>query len=282
MNFTPEIKNFIKNTLIFTLTLALLINIFWDSLMVFLGFSAKAHNEKSFSNANIAYVGTTATALSLRIGGINNRLPNGIIDTTVDTISIAEVLGNTAIGQERLISSNMLAISSYAGILKTDIIHLLESANNRTAALDAHISLLKSYFLKTEDRLGIIRDQKNDLNALLSQAKSEQKTAKNLLQESYKQMQYSGVDGAISQYLLGKNLESRARIYLIYLDRFEKSYRALQNKNKKVLDAIINNREAIINKSIVVIPSTGTDIIKELGLIQSEADYKAQKALDEQ
>ena len=41
----------------------------------------------------------------------------------------------------------------------------------------------------------------------------------------------------------------------------------------------MNNREGIIRKSMVVIPDTGTDIIKELGLIQSEADYKAKQAL---
>lgn len=93
-------------------------------------------------------------------------------------------------------------------------------------------------------------------------------------------MKYSGVDKAIEGYLHAKNLESRARIYMIYLDRFEKSYLALQNKNRKVLDAIINNREAIIKKSLIVIPDTGTDIIKELGLIETEAENKAKKALE--
>ena len=91
--------------------------------------------------------------------------------------------------------------------------------------------------------------------------------------------EYSGVNSAINDYLDAKNLDSRMKIYAIYLDRFEKSYLALQNKNRKSLDALMNNREGIIRKSMVVIPDTGTDIIKELGLIQSEADYKAKQAL---
>lgn len=76
-----------------------------------------------------------------------------------------------------------------------------------------------------------------------------------------------------------KNVSSRAKIYLIYLERFERSYQLLQNRNKKVLDALINNRNPLIQGTVIVIPDSGIDIIKELGLIQSEADYKAQQLL---
>ncbi len=174
----------------------------------------------------------------------------------------------------------MTAITTYANILRTDIIEMLDSSNNRINALDNHISLLKSYYLKTQDRLAIIAEQKRELNDLANQTSNSQTLAKTTLQNSYNQLDYTGVDSAINDYLTAKNINSRIKIYAIYLDRFEKSYIALQNKNKKILDAIINNRDGIIKQSVVVIPDTGTDIIKELGLIQSEADYKAKQALE--
>ena len=280
MAFTPEIKNFIKNTIIFTLIFAVVIHFSWEYFSSLSGSSAQAHNNANFENANISYVGNSATALSLRIGGIipqkNTNLSNNSVD---NTISIAEVLNNPVAGQEKLIASNMTAITAYANILKTDIVAMLDTAANRQASLDNHISLLKSYYLKTQERLNIIGEQKTEVQSLLANATNAQNTAKNTLQNSYNVFEYSGVNSAINDYLDAKNLDSRMKIYAIYLDRFEKSYLALQNKNRKILDALMNNREGIIRKSMVVIPDTGTDIIKELGLIQSEADYKAKQAL---
>lgn len=280
MAFTPEIKNFIKNTVIFTLIFAVVIHFSWEYFSSLSGSSAQAHNNANFENANISYVGNSATALSLRIGGIipqkNTNLSNNSVD---NIISIAEVLNNPVAGQEKLIASNMTAITAYANILKTNIVAMLDTAANRQASLDNHISLLKSYYLKTQERLNIIGEQKNEVQSLLTNATNAQNTAKNTLQNSYNVFEYSGVNSAINDYLDAKNLDSRMKIYAIYLDRFEKSYLALQNKNRKILDALMNNREGIIRKSMVVIPDTGTDIIKELGLIQSEADYKAKQAL---
>lgn len=280
MAFTPEIKNFIKNTIIFMLIFAVVIHFSWEYFSSLSGSSAQAHNNANFENANISYVGNSATALSLRIGGIipqkNTNLSNNSVD---NIISIAEVLNNPVAGQEKLIASNMTAITAYANILKTDIVAMLDTAANRQASLDNHISLLKSYYLKTQERLNIIGEQKAEVQSLLANATNAQNTAKNTLQNSYNVFEYSGVNSAINDYLDAKNLDSRMKIYAIYLDRFEKSYLALQNKNRKILDALMNNREGIIRKSMVVIPDTGTDIIKELGLIQSEADYKAKQAL---
>jgi hypothetical protein len=280
MAFTPEIKNFIKNTIIFTLIFAVVIHFSWEYFSSLSDSSAQAHNNANFENANISYVGNSATALSLRIGGIipqkNTNLSNNSVD---NIISIAEVLNNPVAGQEKLIASNMTAITAYANILKTDIVAMLDTAANRQASLDNHISLLKSYYLKTQERLNIIGEQKTEVQSLLTNATNAQNTAKNTLQNSYNVFEYSGVNSAINDYLDAKNLDSRMKIYAIYLDRFEKSYLALQNKNRKILDALMNNREGIIRKSMVVIPDTGTDIIKELGLIQSEADYKAKQAL---
>ena len=71
-----------------------------------------------------------------------------------------------------------------------------------------------------------------------------------------------------------KNQENRARVYLTYLERFQKGYGILQGQNRKVLDTLINNREALIKRSIVVIPDSGSDLLKQLGLITTEALYK--------
>ena len=72
----------------------------------------------------------------------------------------------------------MLAITTYASVVNTDLLHMLESASNRSVALDNHISLLKSYYLQTQERLSIIIQQKEELRALLVQSDSGQQEAK--------------------------------------------------------------------------------------------------------
>lgn len=79
----------------------------------------------------------------------------------------------------------MLAVSSYTNILSTDIVHLLDSATDRSLALNEHISLLKSYYNRTLERLSIISEQIGDLQGIISQSTSTTAGAKTTMQTSY-------------------------------------------------------------------------------------------------
>ena len=91
---------------------------------------------------------------------------------------------------------------------------------------------------------------------------------------------YSGVDNAIDTYVWEKNKDIRARVYLVYLEKFRKSYATLQTKNLQLIDILMSNREALIMRTTVVIPNSGNDIMKTLKLIQTESDNNIQKTLE--
>lgn len=189
MTFTPEIKKFIRNTLVLICIFTIAIHFSWEYFAGLLGYNAQAPNNASFENANITYVGNTATAFSLRVGGVKSQ--NNSLVSSNSVISIAEVLSSPQAGQEKLIGSNMVAITAYANVLKTDLLNMLDSSSNRTATLDNHISLLKSYYLKTQDSLAVIADQKAELKAILSESVDAQNGAKSTLQNSYTSFDYS-------------------------------------------------------------------------------------------
>jgi hypothetical protein len=171
----------------------------------------------------------------------------------------------------------MIALSSYVSVLSTDIPRLLDNAVDRTASLREHISLLKSYYNRTNDRLTVIGEQMGDLQAIMDQAAGATTGAKSTMQSSYDGYDYTGVDGAIDTYIEAKNNDTRARVYLLYLARFQKSYRLLQVKNLKLIDTLTQNSDALIKRSTVVIPDSGSQLIKELKLIQTEAEATASK-----
>lgn len=69
MAFTPEIKNFAKNTLILTMILSVVIHLSWNTLASWMGMSTSAsYNNANFERSDIMYVGNIATALSLNLG----------------------------------------------------------------------------------------------------------------------------------------------------------------------------------------------------------------------
>ncbi len=280
MVFTSEVKDFIRNTLILTLFFTLILHLSWGYIWPMLGLKTSAGaNDLSFSQADITYMGNIATAMSLSLGQKETQIKYAGVDLSNNIISIAEVLSSPNIWQQRLIGSNMLGISSYANILSTDIVHLLDSATDRAVALGEHISLLKSYYNRTLERLSVIGEQIWDLQGIIDRSTSETSSAKNIMQSSYDAYDYSGVDGAIDSYITAKHMDTRARVYLIYLGRFKQSYTALQIRNLQLIDALSNNRDALIKRSTVVIPDSGTDIIRTLKLIQTEAEANISKTL---
>ena len=160
MVFTTEVKDFIRNTLILTIFFTLVLHLSWGYIGPMLGLKTSAGaNDLSFSQADMTYMGNIATAMSLSIGQKETQIKNIGADLTSSTISIAEVLTSPGAGQQRLIGNNMLGVSSYTNILSTDVVGLLDSAPDRATALGEHISLLKSYYNRTLERLSVISEQ---------------------------------------------------------------------------------------------------------------------------
>jgi hypothetical protein len=70
-----------------------------------------------------------------------------------ELIPIAEALTNSEAAKRELVANNMISINSYVNLLKTDIVSLLDQANDRSEALDEHMALLASYHTDTKARL---------------------------------------------------------------------------------------------------------------------------------
>lgn len=280
MVFTSEVKNFIKNTLILTLFFTLVLHLSWWYIGPMFGVKTNAGaNDLAFQQVDINYLGGIATAMGLQVWQKEKQIQIGGVNLASNTISIAEVLSSPNAWQQKLIGNNMFAVSSYVNILSTDIPKLLDNSVDRSATLSEHISLLKSYYNKTIERLTVINEQITDLSAILATTSSTINESKAHMQSSYNDYDYSWVDDTIDDYITAKNSDTRARVYLIYLDKYKKSYITLQARNLKLINTLEDNKEALIKRSTVVIPQSGTELIKALKLIQTEAEANAQKAL---
>jgi hypothetical protein len=277
MFLQSEIKDFIKNTLILTLFFTLILNLSWGYIGPMLGVetNASSANSKKFQETNINYLGSIATALSISIGQKDKILLGTPVGLAQSAITISAVIANPTEWQKRLIGANMSMIQSYANLLSTDILSLLDRSTDRANTLDDHITLLEDYGEDITERIIYIDEQIRELNNIINESTQIGTSAKANLDTSYKWLDYTGVDDAIEKYTKAKTADTRARIYLAYLKKFRSSYIALQTKNKELITALKNNREALIKRSSVVIPTSWTNILKDLHLIETEAEYQS-------
>ncbi len=279
MIFRNEIKDFIKNTLILTLFFTLTLHLSWGYILPHISKGVNASNEQKFPETNITYLGNIATAMSLNIGQ-KEKIKTGVSTLNTTTLSIAEVLSSPTEGQRKLIAGNMLALQTYVNLLQTDIVKMLDSATDRQIALDEHISILRDYGNKTNERIGVLNEQITELQAIIGKSTTDTTNAKNIMQSSFGNFDYTGVDDAIESYTKAKSQDNRARIYMVYLEQFRKSYTLLQTKNKTILDTLTTNRDALIKRATIVVPKSWSTLLHDLGVIETQAEYEAKKTLE--
>lgn len=122
----------------------------------------------------------------------------------------------------------MRAIDSYVNLLKTDIKTLLDESTERSNTLDEHIEILKSHYIRTNERTLVLSDQSRELQSILTDTKIQIANAKISMEETYKSFESVGIDAVISSYVSAKTRESQARVYLAYVERFQRAYGILQ------------------------------------------------------
>lgn len=232
-----------------------------------------------FPEANITYLGNIATAMSLGIGQ-KEKVKTWVNALSTTTISIAEVLSSPVEWQRKLIAGNMLALQTYVNLLQTDIAKMLDAATDRQVALDEHISILRDYGNKTNERITILNEQIAELQAIIGKSTTDTANAKNVMQSSFGNFDYTGVDDAIESYTKAKSEDNRARIYMVYLEQFRKSYTLLQTKNKTLLDTLTTNRDALIKRATIVVPTSWSTLLRDLWVIETQAEYDAKKTLE--
>ncbi|MDR1987557.1 MAG: hypothetical protein LBQ24_02040 [Candidatus Peribacteria bacterium] len=79
----------------------------------------------------------------------------------------------------------------------------------------------------------------------------------------------------INKYLELRSRYNYAVVYTVYINQFLNDYNRLNEYNKKLLDVLINNKDAIVKEAFVVIPDTGVELLRDFNLLYDEAEYKS-------
>lgn len=194
-----------------------------------------------------------------------------------DVFSVNNMVKNWELWSEELISANMIIVEEYKNTLKTDIKWLLEQSKNRGEILNALIEQFEFRYEKSVKQIISLNEQKAIFEREMAEANSQIEILKAKINTDYKKRDSIASKENITNYLEQKNKYNYARTYIIYINQFLKEYSLLNDYNKKLLDTLINNKDAIVKESYIVIPNTWTELLREFDLLYEESEYKSIK-----
>lgn len=171
----------------------------------------------------------------------------------------------------------MVATSEYLNVLKTDINKLLDSANDREAMLESFLDQLKYRYTSTASYLTVLSGQVRELQGTVTTSNQSIETIKTAMTVAYKNLDYDKTEELLTQYLAEKQKNTYATTYLVFLGKFIATYQIMNTYNKTLLDTLINNKEALVKNVTVVLPDSGTSLMKQLNLVKTEAEWKARQ-----
>ena len=187
-------------------------------------------------------------------------------------LPIASVLSDKTTGQKKIIASHMIAAQEYMNVLQTNLNKLLDSSTDRQAMLESYIDGLKYRGNKTNEYLQTLAMERSELQKALDASTAKINAYKATLSTAYAKMDYNLTQDTLDAYLAEKETETYARSYIVFVDKFIATYQALNAYNRKLLETVTNNKDALIKNVTVVLPDAGSDFMKKLELLRSQSD----------
>jgi hypothetical protein len=154
---------------------------------------------------------------------------------------------------------------------------MLDSAPNRRKTLENFISQLELRYKNSALSIESLQKQKDLHLANLTSIENKIAQVKLSMESHFAQSQATNTLEDVDDYLLLREEYTESFTDVVFINQFLKQHAFLNNYNKGILDTLINNKEAIINQSYVVIPDSGDQYLRPLELLFDEADIKAKQ-----
>lgn len=276
---TKQYKSFLLKTLALTSIIVGGFNIWW----LFLNAEVENNNisdnkaNESYSSLEKSEIAKTWVAITTNLGlRFKERWE---IPATIykDVFSLNELQLQNYDWNNIIIAKNMAITKEYKDILRSDFKQTLKDALDKPSMLEAIIEQLEYRYEIASNQINNLNEQKWVLEWSMSEANNKKENIKTKIDSDFQANNPDASIQNISDYLEAQNNYYYARTYVIFINQFLREYQILNEYNKRLLDVLINNKNAIINSSYVVIPDTGEELLREFDLLYEEADYKANK-----
>jgi hypothetical protein len=238
----------------------------------------QTENLKVFAKLNNSNLWSISVAITTNIGTSHKLITQLPASIYRDVMSIEEAMYNRKTANDEIIWKNMIATTEYANVLKTSVKNLIGNSLNKKDVLDAYISQLEFRYENAVNNQKNLVKQKELFISAMTISNTDINNIKNKIQADFIADDSEASLGNIDNFLKVKNEYYFAKTYVVYINQFLWEYQRLNAYNKNLLDVLINNKEAILKDTYLIIPNNGwLEALKSLDLIFEEADFKNNK-----
>lgn len=246
----------------------------------FLSESVSEQNRDVFSSAKTQNLGTVSIAITTAVGNKTIKSSgleqaSALFYAAVDHVGVSD--SERSALRKEMIETNMSIIGEYLALVKTDIIASLASSPQRKSGLESLITQLELRYKNAAMSVKNLSDYQEKLSANIQQLQERIDALKEKMNIDFGIFDSAATLKDIEMYLELKKEYQSNYVDIMYINMFLKQYSFLSGYNKKLIDTLINNKEALINQSFVVIPDSGDEFLKTFKLLYEEADYKAEQ-----
>jgi hypothetical protein len=237
---------------------------------------AENTNATTYMSAQSVNYGIIWVALSTRVGIAyqNGQGQSRSANFYKEITSIGETPEEKKAIRSEMIAQNMLIMQEYLNLSRTDIKTLLDSSTDRKSTLEWFISQLEMRYINSALSLQSLEKQKIQLLTYLWEVETEIEVVKSSMETNFSAALASKTLTNVDRYFILRAEYTQSFTDIVFINQFIKQHVFLNNYNKGILDTLINNKDAIINKSYVVIPDSWDQYLRPLELIFDEAEMK--------
>jgi hypothetical protein len=150
----------------------------------------------------------------------------------------------------------MISVEEYKNILKTNVKQLIDTSYDKPRILNAFIEQLEYRYTLAFENINTLNQQKTVFLNNMNSSNSKIETLKVKIEKDFIENNSKESLKNIDEYLELKKEYYYSKTYIVYINHFLNEYNYLNNYNKLLLDTLINNKDALIKNSFVVIPDS--------------------------
>lgn len=238
--------------------------------------TSAVYNDANFKRANTPYLGKIGVALSLGVG-LKTVETSQIPDLSDAVITLGEFIAQQQLGRNAIFVTNLTAQTSYIALLRTDINALLDQSTSRADTLESFIDQLNYRIRITSEVTSRLDAQGRSLAASIDSIALKINNLKTALAAAYTQKDPDKIQETLDRYLDAKQEYEYARTYLVFINRFSNANKVLNTSASELARVLTLNRDPLIKNTTVTIPLNGSDLLRQLDLINNESNSLTQR-----
>lgn len=171
-----------------------------------------------------------------------------------------------------MISENMILVREYYNISQNNIVELLKTSSDRASTLESFITQLSLRYNNANLSIASLETQKSELVNYLDEISTQIESTKGTMEENFAQNLVDPTLSNVESYFELRDEYTQTFTDIVFINQFLAQYRFLNAYNQNTLDTLTNNKQAIIDQSYIVIPESGSELLRPLELLFDEAD----------